>query len=121
MSHSLKLSGPILRSTAGFHPDKAMFNGVRRVPVKSTEIRDLQTLRRIRSQVAKDRIKEINHVRGLLAEYGIVMGRSVAAFNKGISSALVNMKERGGVSPIVAEELRTTVESIKKRQKDKKD
>ena len=55
---------------------KAMFNGVRRVPVKSTEIRDLQTLRRIRSQVAKDRIKEINHVRGLLAEYGIVMGRS---------------------------------------------
>ena len=41
------------------------------------------------------------------------MGRSVAAFNKGISSALVNLKERGGVSPLVAEELRTTVESIK--------
>ena len=47
---------------------KAMFNGVRRVPVKSTEIRDLQTLRRIRSQVTKDKVKEINHVRGLLAE-----------------------------------------------------
>ena len=92
---------------------KAMFNGVRRVPVKSTEIRDLQTLRRIRSQVAKDKIKEINHVRGLLAEYGIVMGKSVAAFNKGISSALVSLKERGDVSPLVAEELRTTVESIK--------
>ena len=61
-----------------------MFNGVRRVPVKSTEIRDLQTLRRIRSQVTKDKVKEINHVRGLLAEYGIVMGKSLKAFNKDI-------------------------------------
>ena len=70
---------------------KAMFNGVRRVPVKSTEIRDLQTLRRIRSQVTKDKVKEINHVRGLLAEYGIVMGKSITAFNKGISSALESL------------------------------
>lgn len=92
---------------------KAMFNGVRRVPVKSTEIRDLQTLRRIRSQVTKDKVKEINHVRGLLAEYGIVLGKSITAFNKGISSALESLKERGDVSPLVAEELRTTVESIK--------
>ena len=92
---------------------KAMFNGVRRVPVKSTEIRDLQTLRRIRSQVTKDKVKEINHVRGLLAEYGIVMGKSITAFNKGISSALESLKERGDVSPLVAEELQTTVESIK--------
>ena len=99
---------------------KAMFNGVRRVPVKSTEIRDLQTLRRIRSQVTKDKVKEINHVRGLLAEYGIVMGKSLKAFNKDISSALESLKERGDVSPLVAEELRTTVEAIKtkiKRQK----
>ena len=97
-----------------------MFNGVRRVPVKSTEIRDLQTLRRIRSQVTKDKVKEINHVRGLLAEYGIVMGKSLKAFNKDISSALERLKERGDVSPLVAEELRTTVEAIKtkiKRQK----
>lgn len=92
---------------------KAMFNGVRRVPLKSTEIRDLQTLRRIRSQVTKDRVKEINHVRGLLAEYGIVMGKSLSAFNKDISSALESLKERGDVSPLVADELRTTVESIK--------
>ena len=82
---------------------KAMFNGVRRVPVKSTEIRDLQTLRRIRSQVTKDKVKEINHVRGLLTEYGIVMGKSITAFNKGISSALESLKERGDVSPLVAD------------------
>lgn len=90
-----------------------MFNGVRRVPVKSTEIRDLQTLRRIRSQVMKDKVKEINHVRGLLTEYGIVMGKSLNAFKKDISSALEILKERGDVSPLVAEELRTTVEAIK--------
>ncbi len=41
---------------------KAIFNGVRRVPVKSTEIRDLQTLRRIRSQVTKDRVKETSRI-----------------------------------------------------------
>ena len=92
---------------------KAMFNGVRRVPVKPAEIRDLQTLRRIRSQVTKDKVKEINHVRGLLAEYGIVMGKSLNAFKKDISSALEILKERGDVFPLVAEELRTTVEAIK--------
>ena len=37
MSHSLKLSGPILRSTAGFHPDKAF------TPV-SEEIEELCSL-----------------------------------------------------------------------------
>ena len=41
------------------------------------------------------------------------MGKSITAFNKGISSALESLKERGDVSPLVAEELRTTVESIK--------
>ena len=48
------------------------------------------------------------------------MGKSLKAFNKDISSALENLKERGDVSPLVAEELRTTVEAIKtkiKRQK----
>ena len=41
------------------------------------------------------------------------MGKSITAFNKGISSALESLKERGDVSPLVAEELQTTVESIK--------
>ena len=41
------------------------------------------------------------------------MGKSLNAFNKGISSALESLKERGDVSLLVADELRTTVEAIK--------
>src|SRR5512134_9059 len=46
---------------------------MRYVPIKSVEHQDIQTLHRIRSLVMKDRIAQINQIRGLLAEYGIII------------------------------------------------
>jgi transposase len=46
---------------------------MRFVPVKSVEQQDLQTLHRTRERVITTRTALINHLRGLLAEYGIVL------------------------------------------------
>jgi transposase len=46
---------------------------MRFVPVKSIEQQDLQSLHRIRDRLTVQRTSLINHTRGLLAEYGIVL------------------------------------------------
>lgn len=46
---------------------------MRFVPVKSIEQQDLQSLHRIRERLIVQRTSLINHARGLLAEYGIVL------------------------------------------------
>src|SRR4029079_16531300 len=46
---------------------------MRFVPVKSTEQQDLQSLHRARDRLICQRTALINHTRGLLAEYGIVL------------------------------------------------
>ena len=53
---------------------------MRCVPVKSVEQQDIQAIHRMRSQVIAQRTALVNQVRGLLAEYGIVMpqGRKAA-------------------------------------------
>jgi transposase len=46
---------------------------MRFVPVKSVDQQDLQSLDRARDRVINTRTALINHLRGLLAEYGIVL------------------------------------------------
>ena len=46
---------------------------MRFVPVKSVEQQDLQSVHRARERVINTRTALINHIRGLLAEYGIVL------------------------------------------------
>lgn len=46
---------------------------MRFVPVKSTDQQDLQSLHRVRERLIVQRTSLINHARGLLAEYGIVL------------------------------------------------
>ena len=46
---------------------------MRFVPVKSVEQQDLQSVHRARERVTNTRTALINHIRGLLAEYGIVL------------------------------------------------
>jgi len=50
------------------------------VPVKSTEQQDLQSLHRVRERLICQRTSLINHTRGLLAEYGIVLPRGSSRF-----------------------------------------
>jgi transposase len=47
------------------------------VPVKSLEQQDLQSLQRIRERMMKHRTATGNQLRGLLAEYGIVLPKGL--------------------------------------------
>lgn len=47
------------------------------VPLKTTEQQDIQSLHRIRSRLVAERTALANQVRGLLAEYGVVMPKGI--------------------------------------------
>lgn len=57
---------------------------MRFVPIKSVGQQDIQTLHRQRERLVKERTALVNQVRGLLAEYGIVIKRGVAAVRREI-------------------------------------
>ncbi len=63
---------------------------MRFVPVKSVEQQDLQALHRVRSGLVQERTAKINQVRGLLSEYGIVIGQGVAQLRRGLPEILEN-------------------------------
>ena len=53
--------------------------GMRFVPVKTIEQLHIQARHRVRSELIKQRTAKANQIRGLLAEYGIVIGWACAA------------------------------------------
>jgi transposase len=53
---------------------------MRFVPVKSTEQQDLQSLHRARERVVCARTALINHMRGLLGEYGVILPQGAWRF-----------------------------------------
>ena len=55
---------------------------IRPVAMKSLEQQDEQTFLRMRQHVSSDRTRLINHVRGLLAEYGVVLSRGKHVLRK---------------------------------------
>jgi transposase len=59
------------------------------VPVKSLEGQDLQSLHRIRDRLVHNRTSLINHTRGLLAEYGIVLPQGAKRFTLQVRQAVV--------------------------------
>lgn len=54
------------------------------VAIKTQAQQDIQALHRIRSDVMKTRTAKVNQVRGLLAEYGIVMAQSIHQCRRGL-------------------------------------
>ncbi|MFH0352155.1 MAG: IS110 family transposase [Chromatiales bacterium] len=61
---------------------------MRFVPVKSVESQDILALHRVRSGLVKARTAEVNRLRGLLGEYGIVMGQGLAQVRKRLPEIL---------------------------------
>lgn len=61
---------------------------MRFVPVKSVEQQDLQALHRVRSGLVKERTAKVNPVRGLLGEYGLVIGQGVAPVRRRLPELL---------------------------------
>ncbi len=61
---------------------------MRFVPVKTIEQQDLQMLHRTRDRLITQRTGLISHIRGLLAEYGVVIPVGAFRFRKDIRSAV---------------------------------
>lgn len=89
----------------------ALMQGVREVAVKNETERDLQTMLTMRAKIVEQRTANINHVRGLLAEYGQVMPRSTTQFCKMVDEC-INALE-GDAVQLVIDTLRDTVRQIR--------
>jgi transposase len=70
--------------------DAATRPSMRFVPVKTLDQQDLQSLHRMRDRLVRARTSLINHSRGLLAEYGIVLPKGAARFSKAVPEAVAS-------------------------------
>jgi transposase len=61
---------------------------MRFVPQKSVEQQDLQCLHRVRSRLVANRTQLINQIRGLLAEYGIILPQHPGPVRRGLPAVL---------------------------------
>src|SRR5918999_2544324 len=61
---------------------------MRFVPIKNVEQQDLQALHRVRERLMGARTALVNEMRGLLAEYGIVLPKGAKAFRKAVVGKL---------------------------------
>ena len=61
---------------------------MRFVPVKTPEQQDVLALHRVRSGLVKERTAQANRLRGLLGEYGIVIGKGLAQLRKRLPEIL---------------------------------
>lgn len=89
----------------------AVMQGVREVADKNGTERDLQAMLTMRAKIVEQRTVNINHVRGLLAEYGQVIPRSTTQFSKK-GDECINALE-GDAVQLVINTLRDTVRQIR--------
>jgi transposase len=66
---------------------------MRFVPAKSVEQQDIQCLHRVRSRLVSARTSLANQVRGLLAEYGIVLPQQIQQLRRGLPGILEEENE----------------------------
>ena len=74
---------------------------MRFVTVKSTAQQDVQAVHRVRQQMVKTRTALVNQVRGLLAEYGIVISRGSAQLRRALP--LILEDRDNGLSGVLRE------------------
>jgi transposase len=63
---------------------------MRFVSVKTIAQQDLQAIHRIRSELVRQRTAKVNQIRGLLSEYGLVVGRHIATLRRALPELLEN-------------------------------
>lgn len=71
---------------------------MRFVPIKSVERQDIQNFHRQRERVKKARTALVNQVRGLLAEYGVVINKGVVAVRRALPGLLEDADN--GLTPL---------------------
>ena len=94
---------------------------MRFVPIKSVEQQDIQNLHRQRERIKKARTALANQVRGLLAEYGVVINKGISAVRQGLPDILedadngLTMRSRELFAQLL-EELRVLDERFKRSE-----
>jgi transposase len=99
LGHEAKLINPRLvkpyvkGNKNDFNDAEAIFEAVTRpnmrfVAVKTVEQQDLQVLHRIRQSLVASRTALVNQIRGLLSEYGIVIGKGINQVRKSLPEIL---------------------------------
>lgn len=61
---------------------------MRFVPIKTVEQQDIKALHRVRSRLVGDKTQLMNQIRGLLAEYGIVMAQGISSLRRRLPDIL---------------------------------
>lgn len=84
---------------------------MRFVPVKSVEQQDIQNFHRQRERLKKERTALVNQVRGLLAEYGLVINKGIAAVRKDLPEILEDAEN--GLSPFARELFAELLEELR--------
>lgn len=74
---------------------------MRFVPIKSVEQQDVQNFHRQRERIKKERTALANQVRGLLAEYGLVIDKGIRAVSKSLPDILEDAEN--GLTPLTRE------------------
>jgi transposase len=99
LGHQVKLIAPqyvkpyVKGNKNDYNDAEAIAEAVQRpnmrfVPIKSVEQQDVQSFHRQRERLKKERTALVNQVRGLLAEYGLVINKGVSAVRKGLPEIL---------------------------------
>jgi transposase len=70
---------------------------MRFVPIKSVEQQDIQNFHRQRERLKKERTALVNQIRGLLAEYGLIINQGIAAVRRGLPEILEDAQN--GLTP----------------------
>lgn len=93
----------------GIH--QALLLGVRAVAVKGPKERDIQTLLKMHEMLVKQRTANVNHVRGLLTEYGEVIPKSLKKFDQMIDESINKLE--GNADQLVIDMMRDIVKHIR--------
>jgi len=84
---------------------------MRFVPIKSVEQQDVQNIHRQRELIKKARNAQVSQLRGLLAEYGIVINKGIAAATRELPEILENADN--GLSTLARELFSELFEEVK--------
>ena len=95
--------------------EAAMRPTMRFVPLKTVEQQDMQSLHRARSLAIKNRTGYANQIRGLLAEYGVIIPQGIRYVRSHISSILED--EENGLTSQIREIVEGVYEQLKQVDK----
>lgn len=112
LGHQVKLIAPqyvkpyVKGNKNDYNDAEAIAEAVQRpnmrfVPIKTIEQQDVQNFHCQRERIKKDRTALVNQVRGLLAEYGIVISKGVSAVRQALPEILEDAEN--GLTPISRE------------------